>query len=257
MSSTLHFEEVTLLITHYNRSRSLERLLKGFADLNISFGDIVVSDDCSKPEHLQFIETLHNQYDFRLIGTEKNKGLGNNINKGQNVVRTPFTLYVQEDFLPLPPFVEHFIDGVDFIKQRQDIDLVRFYAYYLYPYIKPVGKGFSEMVFSIWKPGTDKFCAYSDHPHLRRADFFEKFGAYPEGRKSDETEFMMMMSFLRKKGKVLIYNNVKELFDQINSASEPSTVHRNFWRNSDRFPLPQMRLFWRFIKFNFAYFFGR
>ena len=52
------FSAVTLLITHYNRSRSLERLLQTFATQQIVFGDIVVSDDGSKPEHLDYLKAI-------------------------------------------------------------------------------------------------------------------------------------------------------------------------------------------------------
>ena len=134
--------------------------------------------------------------------------------------------------------------------------MVRFYAYINYPYKKHIDNGYSEMLFSVWKPGTDKFYVYSDHPHLRRADFFEKFGTYPEGRKSDETEFMMMMAFIKKKGKAVIYEGIKDLFDQKNSSAEPSMVKRNLWREGDGFVLEQMRKLWRTIKFNSYYFFG-
>ena len=66
------FPQITLLITHYNRSSSLERLLSTVKMLGLSFGDIVVSDDGSKPEHqekLQFLgfcgDTFHTA---RLVG---------------------------------------------------------------------------------------------------------------------------------------------------------------------------------------------
>src|SRR5690554_1095320 len=92
------FEDVTLLITHYNRSRSLERLLRAFQDLGFQFGGIVVSDDGSRPEHLERLHLLKEAFNFNLVTTPKNRGLGNNINKGQDAVTTPYTLYVQEDF---------------------------------------------------------------------------------------------------------------------------------------------------------------
>src|SRR3569833_1532531 len=74
------FKDVTQLVTVYNRSRSLQRLLASYKDLNCSFGDIVVSDDGSRPEHLAAIEKLRSTYPFRLITTPKNRGLGHNIN---------------------------------------------------------------------------------------------------------------------------------------------------------------------------------
>src|SRR5688572_15299793 len=110
-----YFKGVTLMVTHYNRSRSLERLLNSFKNLNCTFEDIVVSDDGSKPEHQEYIKSLHNMFTFRLITTEKNKGLGNNINKGQDAVKTKYTLYVQEDFDPTAVFPERFTDALDLI----------------------------------------------------------------------------------------------------------------------------------------------
>ena len=49
------FPAVTLLITHYNRSNSLERLLNAFKALDVIFGDIIVSDDSSKEVHINAI----------------------------------------------------------------------------------------------------------------------------------------------------------------------------------------------------------
>lgn len=229
-----YFPEVTLLITHYNRSRSLERLLETFKSQQFNFGGIVVSDDGSKPEHQDYLRTLQQQYHFDLITTPVNKGLGNNINKGQDAVKTEYTLYVQEDFDPKPAFAEHFRDALDFFKSDSSLDIARFYAYFKYPYVKPYGKGFSEMLFkpSVWYSNHLKFYVYSDHPHLRRSTFFEKFGRYPEGLKGDRTEFLMAASFIRNKGKGLFYDKFTELFDQKNSSDEPSTMGRAGWRES-------------------------
>lgn len=257
MATTQHFNDVTLLVTHYNRSRSLERLLQNFAHLGISFGGIVVSDDGSQPEHLHYLQSLQQNLHFNLITAEKNRGLGNNINKGQDAVTTPYTLYVQEDFDPQPIFPEHFRDGLAIINERTDVDIIRFYAYTSYPYLKPLGKGFAEMLFSVWKPGYRKFYAYSDHPHLRRTSFFNKFGRYAEGQKVEKTEYLMMMSFLRKKGKAVIYEDIHSLFEQKNSSAEPSTVKRNFWRESEGFVLTNLRHLYRHLKFNFDYLLGK
>lgn len=230
----LYFPDVTLLITHYNRSRSLERLLKTFADQQFSFGGIVVSDDGSKPEHLDYIKGLHQQYQFNLITTPVNKGLGNNINKGQDAVTTPYTLYVQEDFEPKPAFAQHFTDALGFLQADATLDLARFYAYFKYPYTKSYQKGFSEMIFkaSLFYSNHLKFYVYSDHPHLRRSNFFEKFGRYPEGIKGDLTEFKMAASFIQHKGRGLFFDNFTELFYQKNSSDEPSTMGRAGWRES-------------------------
>jgi len=257
MEKKNYFAEVSLLVTHYNRSRSLERLLANFNDIDCSFGDIVISDDGSKAEHLDHLKLLQQEHNFRLITTPVNKGLGNNINKGQDAVTTPYTLYVQEDFTPADDFSQHFTDAIGLMQERTDIDMVRFYAYFKYPYLKAYKNGFAEMQFSLFNPGYKKFYCYSDHPHLRRSDFLKKFGRYAEGEKGDVTEYRMMMSFLQHKGKAMFYEDYRSVFFQENSASEPSTMKRNFWRESNNIVVHMLREAYRFTRFNYDYLFTK
>lgn len=252
MENTGHyFKDVTLLVTHYNRSSSLERLLQTFQEQHCSFGDIVVSDDGSKPEHLEAAENLKDKYAFRLITTPKNKGLGNNINKGQDAVKTPYTLYVQEDFIPAPAFAEHFQDSLKIMNKEPDLDIIRYYAYGAYPYLKPYGLGFSEMIFKSWFLKYTKIYVYSDHPHLRRSSFLQKFGRYAEGLKGDKTEYMMCISFIQNKGRGLFYNDYKSLFFQKNTSDEPSTMTRSSWRQSKGPLIRVVRDVYRQLKYNF------
>lgn len=253
----IHFDKVTLLITHYNRSKSLERLLEAYAGYNFSFYEIIVSDDGSNPEHIAYIENLMDHYSFRLIKTPANKGLGNNINKGQDQVKSEYTLYVQEDFIPMPGFQKPLADGLRILQDDSSADTVRFYAYIDYPKLKYYRDGFSEMVFDVWSADTNKFHLYSDHPHLRRTTFLEKFGRYDEHSHSDKTEFKMMISFLQQKGKGYLYNDYRTVFEQVNTAVEPSTVKRDFWRNNNSIAVRLMRYFYRQYNFNYNFFFKK
>lgn len=239
MEKSFVYPEVSLLITHYDRSLSLERLLTTFSDLQCSFGEIVVSDDGSKEVHIAKLIELQKQFHFKLITTPTNKGLGNNINKGQDAVTKPYTLYVQEDFEPTNIFPEHFNDALHFMEEDSSLDIARFYAYFAYPTMKPFGKGFMEMVFSFWDFNHLKFYYYSDHPHLRRSTFFQKFGRYPEGIKGDLTEFSMALSFIKNKGRGIFFKEFTTLFYQKNSAAEPSKMERANWRESKN---PAIRL---------------
>ncbi|MFH1119752.1 MAG: glycosyltransferase [Bacteroidota bacterium] len=258
-SDSKHFSEITLLITHYNRSLSLERLLKSFSELNIIFNEIIVSDDCSKPEHINNLVLFKDRYGIIPVFAEKNKGLANNINKGQHAVKSPFTLYVQEDFIPTRYFSQRLMDGLSLMKEDAHLDLVRFYAYRKYPYLKPIGLGFSEMRFRFWAPNAYQFNCYSDHPHLRRSAFLEKFGEYKEGIKSDRAEFRMVIAFLQKKGKAVIHDDYRGIFIQENSAEEPSQVKRKKLRMqiqaSEGFLIKIIRSVYRNIKFRYEYLF--
>lgn len=249
-----HFENVTLMITHYNRSRSLERLLDHFSKLNSSFHEIIVSDDGSESEHLNYIKQLKERYNVTLITTPKNMGLGNNINKGQDAVKTEYTLYVQEDFVPLKAFDEHFGNGLKLLEENKALDTVRFYSYLNYPKLKSYQYGFSEMIFDPWSKNIDKIPLYSDHPHLRRSNYLEKFGRYPEMKNPERTEYDMMLSFLQKKGRGLLFTDYKSIFDQINTNTEPSTMNRKFWRYSNNFFIRQALYFYRLIKFNYSFY---
>lgn len=251
MPTSYTFADVTLLVTHYNRSSSLKRLLTTFATLNCSFTEIVVSDDGSQPEHLQNLAELQTLYPFRLITSPTNRGLANNLNKGQDAVRTPYTLYVQEDFVPKPAFVPAFQDALTFMNQDATLDFIRFYAYGIYPYLQPYGKGFSEMAFSPWALDYDKIYCYSDHPHLRRSTFLDKFGRYTEGIKGDKAEYRMGISFVQKRGKGLFYDQFQSLFSQVNDAIEPSTMTRREWTRSSNPLIVVVRYVYRQIKYNY------
>jgi glycosyltransferase involved in cell wall biosynthesis len=254
-----HYDEITLLITHYNRSLSLERLLKSFKEKHISFNEILVSDDSSKSEHLMNLKLFEERYGIRLLLTEKNKGLANNINKGQRSVKSPYTLYIQEDFIPTDRFYQSLSDGLSLIQEYPEIDLVRFYAYRKYPYLMPLKNGFSWMQFHFWYPNAYQFNCYSDHPHLRRSNFLDKFGDYKEGIKSDRAEFRMVISFLRHKGKAIIHKDYRELLLQENSAREPSQVRRmklkQQYQLSGFFLIKMVRSIYRNIKFRIEYLF--
>jgi glycosyltransferase involved in cell wall biosynthesis len=194
------------------------------------FGDIVVSDDGSRKEHLDVVMKLADEFKFRLIATPSNKGLGNNINKGQDSVLTPFTLYIQEDFVPKEAFLSHLIDGYKIMKEDGCWDLISFYAYEKYPYSRPYKLGFSERVFhsSPWYANNLKFYLYSDHPHLRKSTFLKDIGRYVENKNVDITEMQMSLLFIKKGGRSLLFDDHFSLLVQENSATEPSTAaHRN------------------------------
>lgn len=258
MPGLTHFGNITLLITHYNRSKSLERLLEAFQRLGCSFGDIVVSDDASQSGHLDYMQKLQLRYPFRLITTPENGGLGNNMNKGQEAVTTPYTLYVQEDFLPTDLFPASLADALSFMEKDNGLDKVRFSANVRYPYLKPYGKGFSEMVYTLWQPDYMKVYAYSDHPHLRRSDFLVKFGRYREGIKGDRTEYFMCVSFIQKKGRGLFFDEYKRLFTHENSSDEPSTMVRTAkWKDRNNLFVNAARTMYRIVRYNYDMFLKR
>jgi len=245
------FPQVSLLITHYNRSESLLNLLHSYRQLDCSFGEIVVSDDGSRIEHLNKLKLLQKEFSFKLITTPINRGLGHNINKGQDAVTKPYTLYVQEDFEPASNFPEMFTEALELMDANRKLDIVKFYAYYAYPYLRPFNSNYSEMYLPPLGTDYTKIYFYTDHPHLRRSTFFQKFGRYPEGIKGDLTEYKMCISFLQNKGQGLFYKDFSNLFVQRNSAEEPSTMSRQSWKQKNGPITRIVRYCYRQAKYNY------
>lgn len=246
-----HLPSLALLITHYNRSESLERLLSKFEQLHITFGQIVVSDDASCAYHFNRVLQLQEKFKFKLATTKTNRGLGNNINKGQDLITVPYTLYIQEDFVPKEKFISVLSEAYKLMESDSKLDILRFYAYFKYPKTRKYNNVFSRMIYSPWTLSHIKFYIYSDHPHLRRSNFFNKFGRYTENVNANKTEFEMGLSFIKNHAYGLLYNEFTSVFDQINSSDEPSMVNKPNWKTRDNFPIQLLRkiyLPYRFIK---------
>lgn len=256
----IHFQNICLLITHYNRSKSLERLLASLQQIGASFGEVLIADDGSKKEHIDYIELeLRKLYSFRLLKSPVNKGLGHNLNLGQTAVTKPFVLYIQEDFQPSANFPQVLQLSEQYMQEDASIDMARFFAHYRYPYLKPFSKDerFSISYFSYMAIRYDKIYNYSDLPHLRRKDFPVKFGRFREGIDGDRTEYWMCISFMKKRGVVLFYNDHKALFKHINSNSEPSTMLRKQLSTSQSFFIKLLRTIYRQIRYNYDIFLRR
>ncbi len=225
MSKITPFPSITLLITHFNRSKSLARLLGVLKQNEIIFAEVIVSDGGSNIKHLEAAKVLQAEHNFTLLTTDVNLGLGNSINVGQDKANTPYIVYIQEDFVPKPALFEALSNGLDIMEKEKQWDVVRFYSFpwAKFPYSKPYKKGFSELLFSLnpWYSNHLKFYVYSDHPHLKRKTFADKFGRYVETIDSDFTENSMCRTFLKKNGRALYYNNSHDLFEHVNSSEEP------------------------------------
>ena len=242
---------ITLLITHYNRPHSLMRLLERLNALNLSFAEIIVSDDGSQAGNLKELYELQKEYNYKLLPAPENKGLGNNINKGQDKVNTEFTLYLQEDFIPTPEFREVLMNSVELFQEDPELDLIRYFSQVIYPYTKTYKKNFLQMYIPPFAMQYHKIHMYSDTPHLRRTSFFSKFGRYRENIPSDRMEYWMCVSFIQNKGKCLISTASNTLFLHVNFSEEPSTINRVMWKQKNNFLIRFLRNTYRQLKYNY------
>ncbi|MES2457714.1 MAG: glycosyltransferase [Bacteroidota bacterium] len=252
--------DITLLVTHFNRSESLSRLLQTLSNIGLSFTEIIISDGGSNDKHLNEVIRLRDVYNYTLLTTEENKGLGNSINVGQDAAKTNFIVYIQEDFVPKPAFKAALIDGLEIIKSEPKWDLVRFYAFPWapFPYRKPYKKGFSELIFSLspFYTNHNKFYVYADHPHIKRKTFPEKFGRYVETLSGDVTEMAMCRSFLKNQGEALYFDRFEDLFEHDNPEDEPGQFRPDYEKRkkfSDIKPLYKLYLKFKVLKETVSY----
>lgn len=245
------YKDVTLLITHYNRPHSLERLLLSLKNAGLGFGAIVVSDDASDGAHFSTLLALQKVYPFVIVPGTVNQGLGHNLNKGQRQVTTPYVLYIQEDFEFTPLFVAALPEATALLSKDAGLDLVRFFAHFRYPYLVPYSTDFEEVSIPFLSTNYNKIYSYSDTPHLRRADFERKFGPYREGINADRTEYYMCISFIKNKGRCVISKQYAGLFTHQNLAEEPSTIHRPGRQFKNGFLIRTARYCYRQLRYNF------
>jgi len=247
----LQLNNTSLLITHYNRSESLGILLQRIEDLQIKFFEIIVSDDCSNNLHLQQLKNLQKRIPFTLLTTPKNKGLGASLNTLHNHATSDYLLYVQEDFVPGKALAPVLDKGHKLLHNHPQWDLIRFYAFpwAQFPYQKKFKDGFNELIFSLSPLYAShlKFFVYSDHPHLVRKSFTQKFGAYKENVRPDVAEQTMCRSFLKNNGKALFYEQNQTLFEHENTEEEPG-YQRN--KSSLSIKLKNFKpVYWTYLKF--------
>lgn len=250
----IRYKDVTLLITHYNRTNSLERLLISVQKLDVVFAEVIVSDDASDEAHLLLLKELQSVYHFTIITAEKNGGLAANINKGQRAVTSAYILYVQEDFEITPFFKSVLPEAVSLMEADKGLDLVRFFAHFRYPYLEPYQGDFEEVSIPGLALDYTKIYAYSDTPHLKRVSFEKKFGAYREDLVADRMEYRMCLSFIANKGRCIINRHYASLFIHENLSVEPSTAKRPFRQSSKDFLIQIARFWYRQIRYNWDLF---
>ena len=244
------YKDVTLLITHYNRTVSLERLLRSFQKLEISFAATVVADDGSNASQLQQLTALQQKYGFQLVTAEKNSGLAANINRGQKAAATRYILYVQEDFEANALFKKTLPEAMMAMERDKGLDLVRFFAHFRYPYLIPYTDEFEEVAIPSFATDYNKIYAYSDTPHLKRASFTDRFGLYREDLAADRMEYRMCVSFIVNKGRCLLSTDYAKLFTHTNISGEPSTTRRPPRQTSKALHIRIARFCYRQLRYN-------
>jgi len=187
-------KELTVLFITYNRSDMLEKSFQAIkACPELKGVEVIVSDDCSKPEQLERIRRMG--FD-RVISAERNGGLGRNNNKGLRAVTTEFCLMVQDDCMLATP--DAISRSLKILKADPSIGMVRLNGDVdVFPLVKREAAGMpywvcehtSDAYAKLVKQPGKRLRVYSDQPHVRRSALHEKVvGYYVEGTPMEVSE---------------------------------------------------------------------
>ena len=135
---------ISILTTHYNRPHVLVSCLKAIEAAKLDFKyEIVVSDDGSSKKNLDIVRGLLIN---TLVIAEKNEGLASNLNKGIRACKGQYILYVQEDFIIKPEFINVFREGLQLLDSGK-LDMIRYRSNYKFNHLIR----YSENIFKIPK----------------------------------------------------------------------------------------------------------
>lgn len=174
---------VSVIFITYKRLDLLTRTYEAFRSIcTYPKLEYILCDDGS-PRALQK-KMRELQFDTYLFA-EKNKGLGNNQNKGIVAAKGEYLLQLQDDWLCHGP--GDFIQGaLEVFAKKPDIGLIRLWNHkgFNIPYdLYQTADGRRVRIYeSVYDhlPSERHDYVYSDRPHIKRRSFHEKLGYYRE-----------------------------------------------------------------------------
>ena len=200
------------VITYNRPSEIRETLTALFNNLHYS-GPLtyIIADDCSPGSYLSDLEawviergTSPPGHDFRVLRTDSNVGWGGNANNLiRFAARQSGLLYMTEDDYVLTRPLDLDV-GVSVLLSEPHLGMLRYRSTAGVPMIYRQHEANIERYLPDYReheaftqaranwleldPASDTLWLYSNGPHLKRYDFHEVYGLYPEGLKLGTTE---------------------------------------------------------------------
>lgn len=203
------FPPVTMLICTYNREQELIETLHALHDNIYYEGErrYLICDDCTPPDQDgDYLTRLKSHAIWktlkpRFIPTEINSGWGVNVNYGLLHVDTPYTFFVEDDYLLMKEL--DLREGVAIMEAHPHVGMIRYrgtagdhlvyhqfeanIAHHMPDYHQGLGLPGRISYLQI-DSGSPSVYIYSHGPHLKHFRFHQFYGMYPTGLKLGETE---------------------------------------------------------------------
>ena len=98
----------SIIIPNYNGRKLLEKNLPAVLEAARSAAEIIVVDDCSQDDSIDFLQKNYPQ--VKIIKTEKNKGYASTVNSGVSKVTGDIAVLLNSDIVPERDFLKPIID---------------------------------------------------------------------------------------------------------------------------------------------------
>jgi len=235
---------VSVVFITYNRLDLCRSAVRAFREHCFDENwELVITDDGSAPE---VVEELKGLPVDRVLTSLVNTGLGANTNRGLRAASGTYILHHQDDWRcrSSEPFIAWSIEILD---RHPEVGLVK--LQHDVPYLPPKdlnlsdGTPYSVLDFDAPPPGIGLYM-YSDHPHLKRADFHTRAGYFTEGLCVGVTEDAFCHRFLALRPYKVATLWRSDLFENV-GVGRSTRPHERRSRTLSMLYLRIMRRWWR------------
>jgi glycosyl transferase family 2 len=205
-----NWPDVVIGVITYNRPAEIRKnLLALLTHVHYSGAvTVMIADDCSPGTYLPDLAQwwLDNQIPWRLhlIPRVKNGGWGTNTNGliQQAALESSYLLMLEDDYIVMQDL--NLDVGVALLACEKRLGMLRYrgtvgtpmrylgcetdISAYIPDYREYVGYGIGKVNWLELDPASSTLWIYSNGPHLKRIDFHQQYGLYPEGLKLGQTE---------------------------------------------------------------------
>ncbi len=106
-------QTVAVVIAFHNGSRWIERALDSVAGQTVAASEVIVVDDGSTQEEAQFLVSLRQKYEFKIV-TQENGGQSSARNNGVSSAQSNYVCFLDQDDYYLPKHNQILLENADF-----------------------------------------------------------------------------------------------------------------------------------------------
>jgi glycosyltransferase involved in cell wall biosynthesis len=201
------FPDVDLILITYNRYDIILKTITALEE-NLLYPRehlrYLIADDCTPGDYQQRLadtEVFKRLYNYEFVPGNKNLGWGGNANRVLDYSTAPYQFQIEDDYILKKPL--DLQAAVACMQVKPEIGMMRFRGtagdhivfHQMEADISSIMPDYQEgvglpgkLTYLLFDSGSPGLYIYSHGAHLKRANFHEFYGKYPEGLKLGHTE---------------------------------------------------------------------